>query len=49
MDVVHMKQKARSYFWWAELNKEIEKIIKLCENCLTLKDLPPKIEIIPWS
>lgn len=45
--IVKMKEIARSYFWWPNLDKEIESVTKECKACLTHSKCPPKI-VNPW-
>lgn len=46
--IVKMKSRARSYFWWPSLDKDIENIAKQCNECLQLRPNPPKVPISPW-
>ena len=44
-----MKELARSYFWWPNLDKELESITSQCSACLT-QQLPPKrADLHPWE
>lgn len=45
--IIRMKEIARSYFWWPNLNKEIENITKNCIVCLQNSKSPSKIQK-PW-
>ena len=44
-----MKELARSYVWWPNLEKELEGISKSCPGCLALRNCPPKAELHPWE
>lgn len=39
---VRMKQFARQYCWWPEINADIETISKSCVTCAELANFPPK-------
>ncbi|XP_049865697.1 uncharacterized protein K02A2.6-like isoform X1 [Pectinophora gossypiella] len=45
--IVRMKELARSYFWWPNLDSQIENVTKSCLICLTNFKNPPKVEK-PW-
>lgn len=49
MGASSMKSLARSYFWWPGMDKEIENITHNCENCLNVRQNPPKSVISPWK
>ena len=38
--VVRMKSLARSYLWWAGLDKELERYVQHCEACQTVRNAP---------
>jgi transposase InsO family protein len=44
-----MKQLARSYFWWPNLDADIEGISATCSHCLENRSSPPATDIHPWS
>lgn len=46
--IVCMKQIARSYFWWPNLDSDIENITKNCMTCLNNHKNPPKSQLKPW-
>ncbi|XP_037978548.2 uncharacterized protein K02A2.6-like isoform X1 [Plutella xylostella] len=46
--IVRMKQMARSYFWWPNLDSEIDMITKNCIICLNNHKNPPKTPLKPW-
>ena len=35
--LVRMKSLARQYFWWSNLDMDIEKLVRNCENCSLIK------------
>ena len=47
--VVKMKALARSYFWWPELNTEIETCVRSCQACQETRNLPAKAPLHPWA
>jgi len=38
-----MKSLARSYFWWPNIDKDIELIAKSCDICIMHKPEPLKV------
>lgn len=44
-----MKELARSYIWWPDLDAELESMTKSCPECLAQRALPPKAELHPWE
>lgn len=49
MGMVKTKSVARSYVWWPYMGKDIENMVRNCENCLLYRDNPPKAVLIPWE
>ncbi|XP_037047662.1 uncharacterized protein K02A2.6-like [Bradysia coprophila] len=43
-----MKAKARSYFWWPSIDRDIEELSRKCTQCLTNAQNPPKVPDSPW-
>ena len=41
----HMKELARSYVWWPNLDKDLENLANSCQECLELRDMPPKAKL----
>lgn len=39
---------ARSYFWWPNLDLDVEKMCSNCKICTTFRNNPPKITFNPW-
>lgn len=47
--IVRMKHLARSYVWWNQIDKDIEKVAKNCYNCNTYRNDPPKVTNHIWE
>ena len=45
---VRMKEIARSYFWWPNMDKQIEEIAKSCSSCHKVRNNPP-LALHPWE
>lgn len=43
-----MKEISRSYFWWPDLDKNIENVTKNCINCLQNHKNPEKTKLTVW-
>jgi len=43
-----MKSLARSYFWWPNIDKDIEVIVKGCDICTMLKLELLKVVLTKW-
>lgn len=43
-----MKAVARSYFWWPDLDKEVEQLASGCITCQSVKNTPPGVPLHPW-
>lgn len=46
--IVKMKARARSYFWWPNIDADIENLSRKCMQCLTNAINPPKVPHSPW-
>ena len=44
-----MKELARSYVWWPNLDKDLEELCNSCPDCLSTRSNPPKAELHPWE
>ena len=44
-----MKELARSYLWWPDLDKQLEEVCSSCATCLEVRSAPPKAELHPWE
>ena len=47
--VSKMKALARSYVWWPHMDKEIEEVVRTCENCQANRPSPPVAQLHPWE
>lgn len=47
--VVKMKQLARRYCWWKNIDKDIENLVKACQPCALVKKNPQKAPIHAWN
>ena len=47
--VSKMKALARSYVWWPHMDKEIEEVVRTCENCQANCPSPPVAQLHPWE
>ena len=47
--VLHMKALARSYFWWAKMDKTIEEWVRSCQMCQESRPLPEQAPVHPWE
>ena len=44
-----MKELARSYLWWPNLDRDLEELANSCPECLSLRAMPSKAELHPWE
>ena len=44
-----MKELARSYLWWPNLDKDLENVSGSCEACLENRPMPNRAELHPWE
>lgn len=44
-----MKQLARRYCWWKNIDKDIENLVKACQPCALVKKNPQKVPIHAWD
>ena len=47
--IVRMKNLARGYVWWPEIDKDLEDKVKSCKTCQTNRKSPPVAPLHPWS
>lgn len=47
--VSRMKALARSYVWWPNLDQDIEKKVKKCEQCQVHQNAPAEAPLHPWE
>ena len=44
-----MKELARSYLWWPQLDADLEQVTNSCPTCLENRASPPKAMLHPWE
>ena len=44
-----MKQLARGYVWWPNLNTQLENTVSCCEKCQAVQSTPAKAPLHPWQ
>ena len=44
-----MKSLARMYVWWPNLDKDIDKSVRLCHHCQEQQPAPPVAPLQPWK
>ena len=44
-----MKELARSYLWWPNLDKDLETLVNSCSLCLENRHMPSKADLHPWE
>ncbi|XP_044764458.1 uncharacterized protein K02A2.6-like [Coccinella septempunctata] len=49
LGIVKMKSIARSHFWWPNLDKDIERLVKKCIGCSSNSNNPPKVPLAGWK
>ncbi|XP_062704675.1 uncharacterized protein K02A2.6-like [Aedes albopictus] len=49
MGIVKMKSLARNYFWWPNIDKDIEDLGKRCEQCIQFRPESGNVPISPWK
>jgi hypothetical protein len=47
--MVKMKYLARSYFWWPNLDSDIEQLVRNCRDCQEVRSMPPRASLHPWE
>ncbi|XP_038055971.1 uncharacterized protein K02A2.6-like [Patiria miniata] len=43
-----MKEIARSYVWWPNIDRDIEQTVRLCASCQQTRHLPAVAPLMPW-
>ncbi|XP_074032823.1 uncharacterized protein [Leptinotarsa decemlineata] len=46
--IVKTKSLARSYVWWPSLSKDIEVMVKKCQECQSARSTPEKTPLVSW-
>ena len=47
--IVRMKQVARSFVWWPEIDARIESVVRNCSACQATRSLPSVAPLTPWT
>ena len=48
-EICRMKQLARCYVWWPNMDHELEQKVKECNNCQMMQKSPAQIPMHPWE
>lgn len=48
MGSAKMKSLARSYFWWPNIDGDIEHYVKRCTLCMEVRPNPPLAKLVKW-
>ena len=46
--IVRMKELARSYLWWSNVDLEIEQTVRNCASCQQVRKPPAVAPLAPW-
>ena len=46
--IIRMKSMARSHVWWPRIDSKIERVVKSCIVCQSVRSSPPKSPLNPW-
>ena len=46
--IVRMKEIARSFVWWPQVDKDIEHLVRSCSSCQQVRNLPAATPLMPW-
>ena len=46
--IVKMKGLARSYVWWPDIDKELERVARECQSCQLILNAPSLAPLHPW-
>ena len=49
LGISKMKALARGHVWWSGMDKELETLVKSCEECAAVKQSPAKAPLHPWT
>ncbi|KMQ87799.1 hypothetical protein RF55_12828 [Lasius niger] len=47
-EITKLKQLARSYFWYSNMDQDLERLVKSCEICMLFRAEPEKASLIKW-
>ena len=48
LGIVKMKKVAQSYAWWPGIDRDIEILVKSCDDCLQTSNKPSPVSLHPW-
>ncbi|XP_033733620.1 uncharacterized protein K02A2.6-like [Pecten maximus] len=49
LGIIRMKNLARSYVWWPNIDSNIEQMCKSCVGCQTTSNMPKAAPVHPWD
>lgn len=49
MGICKTKSLARAYFWYPNLDRDIENMVKSCGVCMSMRSEPEKVNLIKWK
>lgn len=49
LGVNKMKNLARNYVYWPNLDRDLEQLCRACEACRAVRDAPPRSDLHPWE
>jgi transposase InsO family protein len=49
LGVNKMKNVARNYVYWPNIDNDIEQVCRTCDPCRSVRDSPPHAELHPWE
>ncbi|KAI5731266.1 hypothetical protein M8J77_007169 [Diaphorina citri] len=49
LGITKMKQLARRYVYWFHIDKDIERLVRSCQNCALTRSNPPQVPVHPWD
>ena len=47
--ITRMKALARSFVWWPQIDKDLEELVKHCNDCQSTRHVPPVAPLQPWE
>ena len=47
--ISRMKSLARCYVWWPNMDRDIETVVRQCQECQIHHSMPPKAPLHPWE
>lgn len=49
LGITKMKQLARRYVYWKSIDKDIERLVRACPDCASVRNRPVKAPLHPWE